>query len=211
MLGPLRQGATWTFACTRGRAAARSARGISSGGLVVAADPSRRALLAVAAGLPLLVVGCRGTAALGTPPVPAPDVTVLRTAIAAEQAMITRYRAAIRLLRDGSAAGSANGPAADATLAALLTEHTEHLRQLRSRLTPGSPEAARPTLAPSPAPSVPATAQQAIRGLGPAEQDASDWLLGRVPEVPASLAQLMASICASEATHVPVLAALGPV
>jgi hypothetical protein len=177
----------------------------------VAADPSRRALLAAAAGLPLLVAGCRGAAALGTAPVPAPDVTVLRTAIAAEQVMVTRYRAAIRLLRDSSAAGSGNGPAVGATLAGLLTEHQEHLRQLRSRLIPGSPLAVRPALASSPAPTAPATAQQAISGLGPAEQAASDWLLSRVPQVPPALAQLLASICASEATHVPALAALGPV
>jgi hypothetical protein len=177
----------------------------------VAADPSRRALLVAAAGLPLLVAGCRGAAALGTPPVPAPDVTVLRTATVAEQAMVTRYRDAIRLLRDGSAAGSGNGPTAAATLAALLTQHQEHLRQLRSRLAPGSPLAARATLAPSAAPTAPATAQEAIAALGPAEQAASDWLLSRVPLAPASLAQLLASICASEATHVPALAALGTV
>jgi hypothetical protein len=177
----------------------------------VAADPSRRALLAAAAGLPLLLAGCRGAAALGTPPVPAPDVAVLRTAIAAEQTMVTRYQTAIRLLRDSSAAGSSNGPTAGATLAALLAEHQEHLRRLRSRLIPGSPLAVRPALAPSPAPTPPATAQQAITDLGLAEQAASDWLLSRVPEVPASLAQLLASICASEATHVPALAAIGPV
>jgi hypothetical protein len=177
----------------------------------VAADPSRRAVLVAAAGLPLLVAGCRGAAALGSPPVPAADVTVLQTATVAEQAMVTRYQGAIRLLRDSSAVGSGNGPAAAATLAALLTEHQEHLRQLRSRLTPGSPLAASPTAVPSAAPTLPATAQQAITALGPAEQAASDWLLSRVPQVPASLAQLLASICASEATHVPALAALGPV
>jgi hypothetical protein len=173
----------------------------------VAADPTRRSLLAATAALPLLVTGCRGAAALGTPPEPAPDIARLRAAITAEEVMVASYRAAIRLLRDGGGAGEA---AAGTTLAGLLTEHQEHLRQLRSRFIPGSPLAAGAApLARSPAAHLPTGAAQAISFLGHAEDTASDWLLRQVPLVPPSLAQLFASISASEATHVPVLAAAG--
>jgi hypothetical protein len=174
----------------------------------VAADPNRRAVLAATAVLPLLVAGCRGTRALGTPPQPAPDVTRLQAAISAENVIVARYQDAIRLLRDGPAAGTGNEPAASATLAALLAEHQEHVRQLRSRLIPGSPEAAGSKLPPTIAAPLPAAAAQAIRYLASAERTASNRLLSQLPQLPASLAQLFASISASEATHVPVLRAI---
>jgi Ferritin-like domain len=175
----------------------------------VAADPTRRLVLAATAVFPLLVAGCRGTEALGTPPQPAPDVARLRAAILAEEVMVTRYHGAIRLLRDGPSAGTGHGPATAATLAGLLAEHQEHLRQLRSRLVPGSPLAAGSAPLPAPTITLPATAPQMISYLTSAEQTASDDLLGQVPLGPASLAQLFASISASEATHVPALRAIG--
>jgi hypothetical protein len=176
----------------------------------VAADPTRRAVLAATAVLPLLVAGCRGTQALGTPPQPAPDVAQLRAAILAEEEMVARYQGAIRLLRADPAAGAGSGPAISATLSGLLAEHQEHLRQLRSRLAPGSPQAAGSARLPAPAaPVLPATAPAAISYLSRAEHAASDRLLSQVPHVPASLAQLLASISASEATHVPALRAAG--
>ncbi|HUZ27105.1 MAG TPA: hypothetical protein VMV07_25430 [Streptosporangiaceae bacterium] len=177
----------------------------------MAADPTRRAVLAATAVLPLLLVaGCRGTQALGTPPQPAPDVARLRAAILAEEEMVASYQGAIRLLHDGPAAGPGRGPATSATLAALLAEHQEHLRRLRSRLVPGSPRAAGSAPPPAPkAPVLPATAPAVISYLSRAEQAASDRLLGQLPHVPASLAQLLASISASEATHVPALRAAG--
>jgi hypothetical protein len=173
----------------------------------VPADPTRRVVLAASAALPLLVAGCRGTQVLGAPPQPSAAVRRLRAAIAAEQSMVARYRRVLALLTDGRAP-SGSGPAARATLAGLLAEHQDHLRQLQARLIPGSPQAA--GAAPLPAPSVtgvPAAPRQAISYLGAAEQAASDRLLGEVLQVPPSLAQLFASISASEATHVPVLAA----
>lgn len=174
----------------------------------MAADPSRRAVLAATAVLPLLVAGCRGAQALGTPPQPAPDVAWLRAAISAEEVMVARYQGAIRLLRDGPGTGAE--PATSATLAGLLAEHQEHLRQLRWRLVPGSPRAAGAAPVPTPpAPALPASAQQALSYLSGAEQAASDRLLSQVPRIPAALAQLFASISASEATHVPVLRAAG--
>ena len=175
----------------------------------MSADPTRRAVLAATAALPLLVAGCRGTQALGTPPQPSAAVRRLRAAIAAELDMVTSYQSVIARLADGRA-DAGHGLAARATLAGLLDEHQEHLRLLRSRLIPGSPQAAgsRPLAAPSPGP-VPAAPAQAISYLSRAEQAASDRLLGDVLLVPPSLAQLLASISASEATHVPVLAATG--
>lgn len=176
----------------------------------MAADPTRRAVLAAAAALPLLVTGCRGAAALGTAPQPAPDVARLRAAIWAEEQMVARYQATIALLRDGQGTAAGSEPAVTATLAGLLAEHQDHLRQLRSRLIPGSPLAAGSApLRQPPAPATPATAPQAISDLASAERAASDRLLGQIPHVPPSLAQLLASICASEATHVPVLHAMG--
>ncbi len=54
--------------------------------------------------LPLAAVsGCDGPDVLAAPPSPAPDVTVLRGAIAAEQLMITRYTT---VLHQASAAGA---------------------------------------------------------------------------------------------------------
>jgi hypothetical protein len=175
----------------------------------VPADPTRRVVLAASAALPLLVAGCRGTEVLGAPPQPSAAVRRLRAAIAEEQSMVTRYQRVLALLADGRAAGG-SGPAARATLAGLLAEHQDHLRLLRARLVPGSPRAA--GAGPVPAPSVtgiPAAPGPAIRYLGTAEQAASDRLMGEVLQVPPSLAQLFASISASEATHVPVLAATG--
>jgi outer membrane murein-binding lipoprotein Lpp len=191
----------------RQRAGCPTLRFTSAGGPSVSADPTRRVVLAASAALPLLVAGCRGTQVLGTPPQLSAAVRHLRAAIAAEQSMVASYQRVLALLTDGRAAAG-SGPAARATLAGLLAEHQDHLRQLRARLIPGSPQAA--GCGPRPAPSVtggPATPRQAISYLGAAEQAASDRLLSGVLQVPPSLAQLFASISASEATHVPVLAA----
>jgi hypothetical protein len=174
----------------------------------VSADPTRRVVLAASAGLPLLVAGCRGTEVLSTPPQPSAAVRRLRAAIFAEQIMVARYQRVIALLAGGRAAASGSGPAARATLAGLLSEHQDHLRQLRSRLITGSPQAAGGGPLPAAtAAGVPGAPGPAIRYLGRAEQAASDQLLSDVLLVPPALAQLFASISASEATHVPVLAA----
>jgi hypothetical protein len=175
----------------------------------VSADPTRRVVLAASAALPLLVAGCRGTEVLGTAPQPSAAARHLRAAIAAEQSMVARYQRTLALLADGTTVAG-RGPAARATLAGLLAEHQDHLRQLRMRLSPGSPRAAGGAPLPSPsAAGLPDHPGPAISYLGRAEQAASDRLLSQVLLVPPSLAQLFASISASEATHVPVLAATG--
>jgi len=200
--------------------------------------PSRRALLAgAAASLPLLLTACKGVQALGTPPPPARDIRVLAAAIAAEEAMVARYAAALRQLTagggtggagGGTGGGAAGGPAgagaaAVAAVAAVRAEHVAHLAQLRSRLIHP------PALTSSPGPSAAATASAspsagagAVAGTGArasrklvlseleqAEQTASDRLIGQLDGLPPALAQLFASIAASEATHVPYLRAAG--
>jgi hypothetical protein len=164
----------------------------------VAANPTRRVVLAAAAMLPLAAVsGCAGADVLATPPSPAPDVVTLREAIAAEQLMITHYSA---VLHDAGATGSLA-----AALDPLLAEHRAHLAQLRSRLIVPSGGPATPRARPSPTATVPATPSGGLAFLRTAEQEAATAMLSRLRSAPASLAQLFASIGASEATHVPVL------
>jgi hypothetical protein len=179
----------------------------------VAVDPTRRVVLAVAAALPLAAIsGCDGVDVLATPPSPAPDVGLLRAAIAAEQAMIARY-VAVRHGGTGTAGSRPAGsrPAALATaLEPLLAEHRAHLAQLRSRLIipAGSRASASPSGRASVGPAAPKDPAAAVAFLRSAEEAAVTALLGRLPGAPASLAQLFASISASEATHVPVLDAI---
>lgn len=177
----------------------------------MAANPTRRVVLAAAAALPLVgVSGCEGVRVLGTPPSPAPDVTMLREAIAAEQLLITQYTAVLRDVGGAGGIAAGGSPAALATaLKTLLAEHRAHLAQLRSRLVipAGSLDSS-----PSPAgratpPTVPAAPSAGVAFLRAAEQAATAAMLDRLRAAPASLAQLFASISASEATHVPVLEA----
>jgi hypothetical protein len=172
----------------------------------VPADQTRRAVLAAtAASLPLLVVsGCKGVGALATPPRPAPDVAVLQAAIAAEEVMIARYDAVIT--RSASLAGR---------LRPLRAEHRSHLVQLKSRMIvpPGSaaasPSPSRSGRAQAGPSSVPAGTAAAISYLRAAERHAASALLHQLTAVSPSLAQLMASVAASEATHVAALTTAG--
>jgi hypothetical protein len=152
-----------------------------------------------------LLTGCKGIQALGTPPPPAPDIVALRSAIAAEELMVARYTAVIRQFGSGGAAAGA--------VQTVLAEHGLHLVQLKSRLIepPGStPSAgARPHPTATPTPQIASTLAAALTSLQQAEQAASDWLIGQIGVLPASLAQLFASIAASEATHVPFLQVAG--
>jgi hypothetical protein len=175
----------------------------------VAADPTRRAVLTAAVALPLVLAGCKGTMALGSPPQPGADVDQLHAALASEALLIASYRAVLRQRRDGGS-GAGSGPATGAILATLLAQHEDHQRQLHDRLVPGAPQAAGSGPLPSPhLPTLPAGNGPALDYLSKAEQAASDRLLDRVSLVPPALAQLFASIAAAEATHVPVLRAAG--
>jgi Ferritin-like domain len=160
----------------------------------VRADLRRRGVLAAtAAALPLLAAACKGVGGLGTLPRPRPDVAVLRDAIAAEQVLIARYRSAL-----------ATAPELRDTLGPVLSQHLDHLAALRSRLIG-------PTTTPRPARPLPAASGAAGSAAGPldtlaaAEQAAARALVGRLAAASPSLAQLLASISASEASHASLL------
>jgi hypothetical protein len=157
----------------------------------VRADLTRRSVLAATAmTVPLVAAGCKGVGGLGTLPKAAPDVAVLHHAIATEQALITRYHAAL-----------AGSPGLAGTLGPLLAQHREHLARLTSMLiVPATP---RPTPRPSPTATAGAARPRAatLAALEAAETDAASSLVRRLALAPPALAQLLASIAASEASH----------
>jgi hypothetical protein len=157
----------------------------------------RRQLLAASATtLPLFlaVSGCRRPEGLAAPPPLSADVRSLFAAVAAEENLISLYQRTM-------AAYSGLAP----TLAPLLAEHWAHLAQLRNRIIE-PPGKAIPGKATS-APPIPATRAGAVAGLAAAERAANTAQLRRLAGAAPSLAQLYASIAASEATHVTALEA----
>jgi hypothetical protein len=166
------------------------------GGARVVREATRRGVLAAVVSLPLMATGCKGVGALGTPPRPQPDVAVVRDAIDAETLMISRYHAVLAAV-----------PALAGSLDPLLQQHREHLARLRARLiepaTASPPE--HPSAVAAPPAGVPGTPAAARAYLRHAEQAAAQTLLGKLAAAPPSLAQLLASIAASEATHALVL------
>jgi len=163
--------------------------GLSRGGPTlsgVRADLRRRSVLAAAvAAVSVLATGCKGVGGLGARPRQKPDVAVLRAAIGTEQALIARYHAAL-----------AASPGLKQTLDPVLDQHLAHLAALRSRLIGA-------TVAPHPE----ASAGQAgtLGALAGAEQAAAAALVSRLATASPSLAQLLASISASEASHAALL------
>ena len=174
-----------------------------------ATGPARRALLiASATALPFVLSACNGIKVLGAPPAPPADVGTLRTAIDDEARLVANYLAVTGATGSAGLGTDAQGRMA-AALAAVLSDHRQHLAQLKSRLV-------EPAGRQSAAAHNPAAAGAGGRGsgvamtlaqLGQAEQAASDRLIGQRAHLPAGLAQLFASIAASEATHVPYLRA----
>jgi hypothetical protein len=170
--------------------------------------PRRRVLLASAAALPALLgtAGCRssdvftGPDPLAGPPRPAPDVITLQAVIAAEHTMVQLYQAAIGGDRAAARAGG---------LEPLLAEHQQHLTRLRARLIvpPGASASvsASPGVSVSPSAS-PVPQRVTIARLRSAERASAADLVRRLGSVEPALAQLFASIAASDATHA---AALG--
>jgi len=171
---------------------------MSTGGTAggqVAREATRRVVLAAAASLPLVATGCsKGIGGLATPPSPLPDVTILRDAIAGETLMISRYGAVMKA-----------EPALAGSLRPLLDQHREHLARLRARLIEphagGRPEHSPSASASPPGARVPGTPAAARAYLRHAEQAAAQTLLAALTAAPPSLAQLLASIAASEASH----------
>jgi hypothetical protein len=169
--------------------------------------PRRRVLAASAAALPALlaIAGCRSSDAFAGPdplagrPALSPDVITLQEAIKAERAMIALYQAAVN-----------GGTRPARTLEGLLAEHRQHLSRLQARLVlpPGSGSAS-----PSPSPSSSSSPSSSrargrvtIAQLRAAERASAADLVRRLVSVPPALAQLFASIAASDATHVVALA-----
>jgi hypothetical protein len=91
-------------------------------------------------------------------------------------------------------------------LGALLAEHQAHLAQLRAMIVEPPGKTIPGTVTRKPA--VPGTAASAVAQLRAAEQSATTAQLRRLARAAAPLAQLYASIAASESTHVSALTAL---
>jgi hypothetical protein len=165
---------------------------------VVQEATRRRVLAAMALALPVVASGCKGIGALGTPPKPAPDVAVVTGAITVEKYLIARYGAVMAAM-----------PALAGELRPLLAQHHEHLGRLHARLIVPRAGAA-PAVSPSPKPPaspppVPGTATGARTYLRDAENASAAALLAHLDEATPALAQLLASISASEATHAQLL------
>jgi hypothetical protein len=159
-------------------------------------------LAASAAALPALLAtaGCRSSDAFAGPdplagrPSLSPDVITLQAVITAEQAMIKLYQAAV----DG------NLQAADRVrvLEGLLAQHRQHLGQLQARLVlpAGSPSASTSASTSASPGAVPG--RVTVARLRAAERTSATNLVRRLVTVEPALAQLFASIAASDATHV---------
>ncbi len=150
---------------------------------------TRRGALSAALALPLAAAGCQGLRVLGTPPRPPLDVTVLRAAMDGETLLIGQYTAAL-----------AAQPGLAGLVGPLLGQHRAHLDRLRARLI--VPQgAAPPSPSPRPRVQVPAGPAAAQAFLQQAEHSAAQALLARLAAASPSLAQLLASISAAEASH----------
>jgi hypothetical protein len=149
----------------------------------------------------LVLTACRGVQALGTPPPPSADVKFLRAAIAAEEQMVARYAAALHTLKITVGSHATYPQTVRLTgLTNVARQHTEHLDKLKSRLVQNTPLPHGATPAP-----LPTSIADLFAALEHAEQAASDRLIDQLDGLPPSFAQLVASIAASEATHVPYL------
>jgi len=172
--------------------------------------PRRRLLLASATALPMLfaAAGCRsqdvftGPDPLAGRPPPARDVLTLQAVIAAEETLVGLYRAAV--------VAGPQGTVRSRMLGSLLAQHEQHLAQLRARLVEpaGQPSPARtagPVAATAGHPSGRGPAGVDIARLRAAEAASAARLVRQLATVPPALAQLFASIAASDAAHVMVL------
>jgi len=155
----------------------------------------RRQLLAASTTtLPLFLAlsACTGPNPLAGPPPLSADTQAVLAAASAEQQLIFQYKRTMAVY-------SALTPA----LGTLLAEHQAHLAQLRARIIE-PPGKTVPAAAPSRQP-IAGTPTAALARLRTAEHAAIAAALRRLAGASPSLAQLYASIAASEATHVTVL------
>ena len=163
-------------------------------------------LAASAAALPALLAtaGCRSSDVFAGPdplagrPALSPDVITLQEVITAERAMIALYQAAVN-----------GGTRPARTLEGLLAQHRQHLSRLQARLVlPSGSGSASPSPSSSPS-SSPARGRVTIAQLRAAERASATDLVRRLVSVPPALAQVFASIAASDATHVVALGGNG--
>lgn len=163
--------------------------------------PTRRLLIAA---MPLLfaTAGCSsadlfaGPDPLAGPPSLAPETVVLSSAITAEEHLLAQYRSFL-------SGPSGRGAGRTTTLLnSLLSQHEDHLTQLKARLVvpPGyrAPASASDS----------ARAESSVAQLRAAEQASAATLTRQLTDVSPALAQLFASIAASDVTHATALAAL---
>ena len=171
-------------------------------------------LAASAAAVPVLLAtaGCRSSDAFAGPdplagrPTLSPDVVALQAVIATEQAMITLYQGAVASHLALSTARSTTRPSTGPStgragvLEELLAQHRQHLEQLQARLVlpAGSPS---PQASSSTSPGA-APVRVTIARLRAVESASATDLVRRLVSMPPALAQLFASIAASDATHV---------
>ncbi len=129
----------------------------------------------------------------GRPPL-GHDVLTLQAVIEAEENLIGLYRSAIGT--DHAAATRRR------TLESLLGQHEQHLARLKAMLvippSPSHPAASHPAASPPPA-------RVSTARLRAAERASATRLVQQLATAPPALAQLLASIAASDATHVTAL------
>ena len=171
---------------------------------------TRRSVLAASLAAPLLAAAGCGVPAAATPTAsPASDVAVLRAALAAKKDMIGLYTA-VRAVH----------PELAGQLDPLLADNTAHLAELQRRLIEPAHRSFPPSRGPTTGPSAPEPSRApgyrsrvgALAALRSAERKSAAVHVGQLRTVAApSLAQLLASIAACEATHVAALAAGGKI
>lgn len=155
-------------------------------------DPTRRAVFGGM--LALAVSACEPLRKAQGQPV-SPELRTLRRAAAHEESLIARCEAVRR-----------RHPRLASRIQPIADEHRAHLAALRGQVTPsptpsasGSPSAKKET------PSVPARRRDAVGALAAQERAAADARISDLDTAPPFLAQLLASIGASEATHAALL------
>ncbi len=167
-------------------------------------------LLASATTLPLVLAaaGCRSSQAfdgpdpLGGPPPPSPDVITLEAVISAEANLIQAYKMAI--------SGDSRATAQPPSLTTLLTQHEQHLAQLRARLVLPPGYEGRGSLGGTASPQargVQGGRPPGLAQLRAAERGSAASLVRQLATAEPALAQLFASIAACHATHVAALGA----
>jgi len=157
--------------------------------------PTRRALLGTG-GL-LLLSACTERAAPAPAPID-PDVALREAAVARERSLLQAYDAVLLVL-----------PALGERLLPVRAEHVAHLTALTGPAPTAMPSAsAGPSAAAGSGPAavpVPQTAALALTGLAQAERATATGHAGDVAAASRSLAALLASLSASEASHTVVL------